>query len=292
MDSPFIISQGADGGIAHEDEVTSNDLLEFFFTNAPWINRDTTVDRVIAGDGAKPIRKVLVAWMPSLAVVEHAIKGGYELLLTHEPTYYDHFDYRTNPEALQKIPIAVHKKKLIDEAGLVIIRNHDGWDLFPEVGITYSWARFLGFEDPPVQISSNRYMHRYDIAPVSLDEFAQRIAARCAKGGEPAIQVYGRGDLIISKVGIGTGCATNPATFQSMGCDVSIVSDDGTSYWNQLQRAADEGHPFIRVHHGTSEVSGIESLARYVHKHFPTLLIDFLPQPPIYRTMIASGVIG
>lgn len=275
-----------------DDPVTADKLLEFFFSKASWIKRETTVDRVIAGDAKKPLHKVLVAWMPSLAVVEYAIKGGYDLLLTHEPTYYDHRDYLTNPDELKKVPIAVQKKKLIDESGLVIIRNHDVWDVFPEIGIPFAWARFLGFEGPPAQIGGGNYMHRYDIAPVSFDEFAKRIAGRCAKGGEPALQICGRGDQVISKVGIGTGCATNLPIFQFMGCDVAIVCDDGTIYWKQLQQAADEGYPFIRIHHGTSEVPGMESLAQYVRKNFPALQVDYLPQTPIFRTVTAAGVVG
>lgn len=274
-----------------QKSVTGEQLLEFFFSKAPWINRAETVDRVIAGDPKKPLKRILVAWMPSLEMVQYAIANQFDLLLTHEPTFYDHWDYLKTPEELETIETAAQKKKLIDEAGLVIIRNHDVWDLFPEIGIPFAWAKFLGIEGAPTKIGGRNYQHRYDIPPVRFGDFARHVAARCAKGGEPAIQVLGDDDQIVSKLGIGTGCCTNPPTFQEMGCDVVIVSDDGTWYWKQLQRAADEGLNVIRVHHGTSEVPGMETLAQFVRDNFPALHVECRLQTPIFRTVTADGPI-
>ena len=263
------------------------DILKFFHDRAPWIQSMDTVDRIIVGDGDKPVRRVLVTWMPTLAAVRHAIDGGYDMLMAHEPTFYDHRDYRDNPQDLKTVAVAKAKKKLIEDSGLVIVRNHDTWDVFPEVGIAYAWGQFLGFGNKPAKIGGGNYMHRYDIAATTLDELAGRVAARVASLGEDAVQVVGDGGQTVSKVGTGCGCAANPATFQSMGCDVSIVTDDGTRYWGELQRAEDEGHPFIRVHHGTSEEPGMVTLTEYINANIPGVQADHLPHRPMYRTVRA-----
>ncbi len=261
------------------------DILEFFLFRAPWIDRANTVDRVIAGNPNKPVKRILVTWMPSFAAVKAAIDGRYDLLLTHEPTFYDHRDYRDNPADMHKVATAMAKKKLIDDSGLTIIRNHDVWDLFPGVGIPFAWAKFLGINSKPVRIFAGNYQHRYDIEPLTLDALAQRISKRTATLGEPSIQVHGRGDQLVSRIGIGTGCCARPADFREAGCDVSIVTDDGSSYWSQLQRAEDESHPFIRVHHGTSEEPGMVTLTEYVNDNIPGIRADHLPHRPIYRTL-------
>jgi putative NIF3 family GTP cyclohydrolase 1 type 2 len=117
---------------------------------------------------------------------------------------------------------------------------------------------------------------------------AKQVAGRVAALGEDAVEIYGDANAVVSKVGVGTGCATNPSTFQAMGCDVSIVSDDGTSYWKQLQQAEDEGHPFIRVNHGVSEEPGMITLADFVRKNIPQLdEVKYLPHKPFYRTVMA-----
>jgi putative NIF3 family GTP cyclohydrolase 1 type 2 len=263
------------------------EIVEFFLSQVPHIDRATTVDRVIIGDPNRPIQKVLVTWMPSLAAVKAAIDGKYDLLLTHEPTFYDHRDYRDYPTEMPKVAIAMHKKKLIEDAGLTIVRIHDVWDLIPDVGIPFAWAKFLGLDSKPVQIDGGNYMHRYDITPITLDALAKEIAGRTRAIGESAIQVFGRGDQLVSRIGIGTGCATVPATFQRMGCDVSVVSDDGTLYWKQLQQAEDEGHPFIRVHHGTSEEPGMVTLTKFINDNLPAVHADHLPHRPFYRMVTA-----
>jgi len=121
------------------------------------------------------------------------------------------------------------------------------------------------------------YLHRYDIAPVTLAEFAGRVAERCGPIGEPMVQVTGDLDSTVSRIGIGTGCACNIDIYREMGCDCSIVCDDGSCYWSVIQRAEDTGHPVIRVNHGTSEEAGMVTLTQYINDHFTGLLAEHLP---------------
>ncbi|HCT76110.1 MAG TPA: hypothetical protein DGT23_05835 [Micromonosporaceae bacterium] len=151
------------------------------------------------------------------------------------------------------------------------------------------WWVEQGPHDPLV-VADDNFMLRYDIEPTTVDGLAGQTARRVATLGEPAIQIHGDGNQVVSKIGVGTGCCTTPAVFQDLGCDLSIVTDDGTWYWAQLQRAADEGHPFIRVHHGTSEEPGMATLAQYLNANLPGVRADHLPHRPIYRTLTASPV--
>jgi hypothetical protein len=100
------------------------------------------------------------------------------------------------------------------------------------------WWVEQGPHDPLV-VADDNFMFRYDIEPTTVDGLAGQIARRVATLGEPAIQIHGDGNQVVSKIGVGTGCCTTPAVFQDLGCDLSIVTDDGTWYWAQLQRAAD-----------------------------------------------------
>jgi putative NIF3 family GTP cyclohydrolase 1 type 2 len=264
------------------------DILEHFLSRAPWIDRERTVDRVIIGDPDKEVARVLVTWMPSLAAVQAAADDRYDMLMCHEPTFYDHLDHRDAPERAAETEVGARKKDLIEEAGLVVMRNHDCWDRWPGIGIPFAWADFLGFGREPIAKAGRDYMHRYDIEPVSVHELARRIASRTAAIGEPFVQVVGNGDLVVSRVGVGTGCASDPRVFRSMGCDVSIVSDDGTAYWREIQQADDEGHPVIRVHHGTSEEPGMVTLTGCLNEHLP-VSADHLPHVPVFRTVGANG---
>jgi len=264
------------------------EINRHFLSLATWVDPGKTVDRVIVGDPDKEIRRILVTWISSFAAVRVAVERGVDLLMTHEPTFYVHANELEKMDASE---LAVAKKRFIEEHGLVILRNHDAWDRMPRVGIPWAWAQFLGLGDSPVATGAAGYQHRYDAEPVPLDEFAARVAKRTAAIGEPFVQVVGDGRQPVSRIGVGTGCACSIPVFQEMGCDVSIVCDDGSCYWSGIQRGADEGHPVIRVNHGTSEEPGMATLAAYINERLPGVEAEHLPHGSSFR-LVGSGGVG
>jgi putative NIF3 family GTP cyclohydrolase 1 type 2 len=200
------------------------------------------------------------------------------LVITHEPTFWEHVNDRPTDD-----PLSREKLRFIEDNGIVILRNHDAWDRWPGCGIPWAWARFLGLNEEPVEVGSWGYQHRYDIEPVTLDEFAGRVAERCASIGEPLVQVTGEPCAKVSRIGVGTGCACSIDKYIEMGCDCSVVCDDGSCYWRGIQRAEDLGHPVIRVNHGTSEEPGMAALARYINENLQGIEAEHLPHGSTFR---------
>ena len=254
------------------------DVLEHFLSRADWVDRGATVDRVIAGDPDADVDRCIVTWMPSLKALRHAVERGARLVVCHEPTFWNHRDKPLADDAEYE-----EKRSYIERHGLAVVRNHDCWDRWPEIGIPWAWARFLGMAGRPQAIGANGYQHRYDIEPAALGEFARRVAERCAVLGEPAVQVTGDLDRLVSKIGVGTGCGCGIAAYRAMGCDCSIVCDDGSCYWSEIQRAEDIGHPVIRVNHGTSEEPGMATLAAYIDANLAGLRAEHLPHGSTFR---------
>lgn len=260
--------------------MNATDIREHFLSSADWVDPGKTVDRLIVGDPHKDIRRVLVTWIASFRAVKTAVERGFDMLITHEPTFWVHANELEKMETSQ---IASAKWLYLQRSGLVVLRIHDAWDRFPEVGVPWAWAEFLGFNQDPVVLGADGYQHRYDIEPTPLDSFAARVAQRTAKLGEPMVQVVGNGRKLVTAVGIGTGCACDIRTFQCMGCDVSIVCDDGSCYWGPIQRAEDDGHAVIRVNHGTSEEPGMATLTQYINENLPGVKAEHLPHGSSFR---------
>jgi putative NIF3 family GTP cyclohydrolase 1 type 2 len=262
------------------------ELLQHFHSVGTWIDPERTVDRIVTGDPETEVGRVLVTWMSTFDAVRAAIDRGCQLLVTHEPTFWIHAnEVQTldgEPDSFRS-QLALPKRRFLEESGLVILRCHDVWDFMPEIGIPYAWARFLGLGDTPAAMNHDRGLHRYDIAPTTVEVLATRIAEKTAALGEPAIQVTGDPNQTVSKIGIGTGCYCNPLDFMRLGCDLSIVCDDGSVYWESIQTAADIGHPVLRVNHGTSEEPGMVTLAQYVQRTFPSLTVEHLPHGSCFR---------
>jgi putative NIF3 family GTP cyclohydrolase 1 type 2 len=276
-----------------ENAMKASDIRRHFLSVASWVDPDNTVDRIIIGDPEAEVTRLLVTWISSFPAVRSAVEGGYQMLVTHEPTFWVHANEMETVEKWipqsTKGEAAQRKRRYIEQHGLVILRVHDAWDGMPELGIPWAWARHLGFEGAPAATSQQGFQHRYDIAPLSLDQLARRVAQSTALLGEPAIQVVGAADRTVSRVGIGTGCYCDLSVFQEMGCDVSIVCDDAAWYWQDIQFAADNDHAVIRVNHGTTEEPGMVTLTQYINDSLPGVQAEHLPHGASFRLVGAAG---
>lgn len=251
----------------------TSEILEHFLSHANWVDRKETVDRVIVGDPDSDFDRCMVTWMPSTNALRSMTARGIRLLICHEPTFWNHRDARPTPDD----PISQEKLAYIQDHGITILRNHDCWDRWPDVGIPWAWAQFLQLGRRPTVISSTGYQHRYDIDPLPLEAFARRVAKRCTEIGEPLVQIIGDVTQSVSRIGIGTGCVCDIPTYHQMNCDCSIVCDDGSCYWAGIQKAEDSGQSVLRVNHGTSEEPGILTLTKYINDHIDGLQAEYLP---------------
>ena len=259
------------------------DVLEHFLSRADWVDRNSTVDRVIVGNPDGEARTCLVTWMPGFSALREAVSRRVDLVICHEPTFWNHRDDNPSNE-----PMAREKLGFVEKHGLTVMRIHDCWDKWPEIGINWAWARFLGLGDEPAEIHANGYQQRYDIALVTLDHLARDVARKCSGIGEPMVQVSGQGDVLVSKIGIGAGCGCQIKPYLEMGCNCSIVCDDGMSYWREIQMAKDIDHPVIRVKHGTSEEPGMVTLTRYINAELPGIRAQHLPHGASFRLVGAT----
>ncbi|MHC4563128.1 MAG: Nif3-like dinuclear metal center hexameric protein [Planctomycetota bacterium] len=246
------------------------DILEHFLSRADWVDPAETVDQIIVGDGEMDVDRCAVCWIPSTRNIHRAAEMGVTLLVTHEPTFWHHWGDGAREDAGCQ-----NKLAMINELGMTILRNHDCWDRWPDIGIPWAWARHLGLLGDDggnvtasgggnVTVSDDRYLLRCDIPSVTLGELAARVARACEPFGEGIVQVTGELASVVSKIGAGTGCGCDLAGYETLGCDCGIVCDDGSCYWAGIQRAEDVGFGVIRVNHGTSEEAGMITLADYI----------------------------
>ena len=252
--------------------MTANDIHEYLLSHAPWVDRTDTVDTFKAGDPQREVRRVGVGWMATMANLQAAHELGCELFITHEPTFWEHAApetfYRSREPGLTKA-------RWLAETGLVVLRAHDSWDRWPELGIRDSWARGLGLNEFLGE-DDERWHAVYAIEPTTLEAFARQIAERLLPLGEDSVRVMGDPARIVSRPAVGVGCAGPDADTVALGADVLIVCYDGAWYWSTRERLVELGAALIVVEHGTTEMWGMESLAAHLGQQFPTLEVHYL----------------
>ncbi len=252
--------------------MNTNEIREYLLSRAPWVDRERTVDTVKAGDPTREVRAVGVGWVSSIENLRRAHELGCDLFVTHEPTFWEHAapeqHYRTVEPGLTK-------QRFLDETGLTVLRIHDTWDYWPEIGIRDSWAVGLGLIK--LVAEDEHHLHgMYAIEETTLRAFAQHVADRVAVLGEESVQVIGDPEMRVSRPALGVGCIVPDMDMIEAGADVMIVCYDGASYWQRRQRFAELGVGVITVEHGTSEMWGLENLARYLGETFPALTVHHL----------------
>ncbi len=265
--------------------MNTTDIREHLLARAPWVDPQTTVDTIKAGDPGRPVTTVGVGWVASIDNLRRAHELGCELFISHEPTFWEH----GAPERRRRgVEPGLTKSRFLAETGLVVLRVHDTWDNWPGIGIRDSWAAGLGLTrflagDP------TRWHAVYAIEETTLAEFARYIAGKVAVLGQDSVQVIGDPAQRVSRPALGVGCGGPDTDAVALGADVLIVCFDGASYWQDRQRFAELGLGVITVEHGTSEMWGLENLARYLRQTFPALTVHYLDLHARPWTATAAG---
>ncbi|MCW5941301.1 MAG: Nif3-like dinuclear metal center hexameric protein [Fimbriimonadaceae bacterium] len=250
----------------------------------PELDRERTVDRVIAGDPNATVEAVAVCWMPYSETLLRAGALGANVVVAHEPTFYDHHEFRRQPGDPRLQEAAEKKARLIEEFGVAVIRCHDVWDAIGEIGVPFEWGRFLGLTEI---VASRRYLNVYAVEPRPAVAWARALAARTAEAGQRTVEFYGDPDRLVRTIGVGTGCCSDALDLYDLGADLAVTVDDIARAWIIGEYCHDEGRPLVVVNHGVSEDGAMDSLARAVGDLLPGVPVHRIRQGASYREVTA-----
>src|SRR5689334_515469 len=102
--------------------LTIQQAIDIIIASVPGAPFPETVDTIKLGDASKEIKKVVITFMGTVEVIEKAIQLGANLIIVHEPTFYNHPD---TTDWLTDHPTYKAKRELIEKSGIVIWRFHD-----------------------------------------------------------------------------------------------------------------------------------------------------------------------
>lgn len=248
-----------------------------------WQYPDDTVDTFKAGDPNAEARGIAVGWMSYTWALECALNLDCNVFVTHEPTYYNHWD---NDPEIFRIAGVREKRQFIEDNDLVIIRCHDLWDQMPDTGIPDSWGRLLDWGRP---VAESAYIRIYDTEGATAGKLAQHVANCTAVYGQPGVQLIGSPNKIVHRVSIGAGAITPYLEcVDRFAIDLAICTDDGIDYWRDGGFAIDMEIPIIVVNHMVSEEIGVQQLADRLSRRFPAIPVHHINQHCMYQLFTAA----
>ncbi len=226
----------------------------------------------IFGNKDKTIKKVGVAWMPTLSVLKNAEEKDIDLLIVHEHLFYKkqdsewYEDSKTENKEINKL-----KKKILEENNITVYRAHSNWDCLKEFGILDSLADSLELTDA---IEKTKFIKTYKINEISLSEFSDYVKGKL---NLMKIIVYGKPNEKISRVtlligGFGGNQDNMPEVAKKHKSNLLICGD---LIEHVLIQARELGLNVIQIGHSTSEIPGVKNLYYLLKKKFPTISLTY-----------------
>jgi putative NIF3 family GTP cyclohydrolase 1 type 2 len=225
-----------------------------------------TVDTVKAGSPDEPVTGIAVTMMATYDVLERAAAAGDNLVITHEPTFYNHRD--TTAE-LGDSAVLRAKQDFIRQHHMVVWRFHDGWHQHRPDGILTGMTKAIGW--PNQQLIT--------VPETSLNDLAAMLQSKLKIG---IVRVVGDRNLKVTKVALLPGAAGPKRQIALLDRpDVEALIIGEVPEWETIEYAGDAASQgkhkaLILLGHIPSEQAGMEECVRWLHTFLPQTKIDFV----------------
>ena len=246
----------------------------------PW--QKETVDTFKAGNPDTPVTGIAVTMMATMDVLQRAATNGQNLVITHEPTFYNHLDV---PDGMtESDPVWKEKRDFIEKHGMVVWRFHDHWHRRKPDGILVGMVHTLGWEK--YQQEENPYL--FAVPEKTLESLVAEVAKKL---GSPVIRVVGDPGMKVTRLAFSPGSAGFVRETHALEMDnVEVLLVGETREWETVEYAADavsEGKrkALIVIGHVPSEQAGMEECARWLKTFVKDVPVEFVATKQPFWTL-------
>lgn len=234
-----------------------------------------TVDTIKAGSPDTPVTGVAVTMMATFDVLKRAAAAGHNLVITHEPTFYDHLD-PTDALVADGDPVIEAKLRFIREHGMVVWRFHDYSHRKRPDLIQTGVLRALGWTG--YQDAAAPWLVTIPEAP--LQAVASHVADRL---GAHAIRVVGDPALRITRIALlpgASGFDAHRRALKDPAVQLLIVGE--AQEWETVEYVDDAmsaglNKSLLLVGHIPSEQAGMEDATAWIRSLVPEVPVTFVP---------------
>lgn len=251
------------------------DIMNELFSWAPG-DYTRTCDTLKAGSPDAEVDRVALCCFATPQVVRDAAAWGAQLLITHEPTYYDHWDHMADT------PVGRAKLALIEQSGLTLYRYHDHPHSAPVDLICAGELEALGL---PGSVERTPYFGTYRLTlaqPVTPRELAAHIQRTL---GIAHVRICGAVDTPCTR--LATAFGTPAGVFETLSGEAEIVLTGEACEWQLAEYARDAAQlgfqkALLILGHCGSERDGMRFIARLLSQKLPELDVRYFDSGEVY----------
>ena len=255
----------------------AKEIMERLFAFANDVDFSTTCDTLKAGYADRETHKVAVCMFPTPALIKRAAEWGAELLIVHEPIYYNHFDNQSGEK------IEAEKRRLIEESGITVWRYHDHPHYTTPDQIATGELQRIGLK------GNVEYTDIFDLVRIKLNEpttpreLARRIEEKC---GVRHLRIAGAADAQSTQVSCMFGAPGGQLEeLRRDECEILITGE--VCEWQLCEYARDAAElgfkkAIIVMGHVGSERDGMAYIADLLKKILPELEVRYFECGEVY----------
>jgi putative NIF3 family GTP cyclohydrolase 1 type 2 len=250
---------------------TIQQAIDTIVASVPGAPFADTVDTVKMGDSSQELTGLVVTFLATCDVIEQAARLGANLIITHEPTFYNHAD---ETDWLRDHAVYKAKRQLIEESHVVIWRFHDYLHSVPPDSTFMGLLKELKWEP------NGEQPFICSIQPMTLLDLGGWVKKRL---GVQSLRVVGDLALQCERIAVLPGFP--PAAWQmgSLGeanADVLITGE--IHEWEVSEYVRDTNHfgykkGLIVIGHAGSEEPGLRWIIPWLQERLPDVTIHFVP---------------
>lgn len=232
-----------------------------------------TVDTIKAGDPSTPVTGVATTFLDTMEVLREAAQRNENLIITHEPTFYNHLDDTT---FFKDDPVYKEKLAFIEQHHMVVFRLHDEIHMARPDPIGMALVEALGYTkylDDPHNPS------RVTIPKTSLRALVEDIQSKLHTR---TMRIVGNPEMQVTHIALrpgASGLQRQVSALREDNVDVLIAGE--ASEWETVEYTRDasaqgRNKALVLIGHEPSEEPGMKQAAKDIRALFPNLKVDHI----------------
>jgi len=244
--------------------ITIHEVIQTILSSIPGAPFLDTVDTVKIGNPSQPVTGIVTTFMATVDVIRKAAALGANLVITHEPTFYNH---RDETSFLAGDKVYETKRRLIEDYRIVIWRFHDYWHAHQPDGIVTGTLKKMGWE-----IYANlEHPLEYDLPGLTLLDLANELKAKLEI---QTLRYVGDSQQVCRKVALRVGAYGWETHVQALRQDIDVLIVGEINEWETSEYTRDAislgmKKALIITGHVSSEEPGMAYLVEWLQPRFP-----------------------
>ena len=257
---------------------TAKEIIEKIIKNTGASTIPNTVDVIKEGDPETVVTGIVTTMFATMDVLKKAVAKNCNLIIVHEPLYYNHTDATAQ---FENDPVFQEKRDFIRKNKLVIWRFHDYIHRMKPDGIEAGMMAKLGWKDFAVKGTTNKFI----MPETDLKVLLKNLKLVFPKN---AFYVVGNPDMKFTHVALAAGAPGSQSQIRLLESDETEVVLAGESpqweTYEYMRDAVSQGRKkaIVFLGHISSEEAGMDYCADWLKGFIKDVPVSFVESGAAY----------